>query len=72
MVVEYPGYGEAEGEGKPHTHQAAMQADAKEISQGQRHHEIREKGYEHHRLDISQAAHRIAESTLQAIAELIT
>ena len=71
MIVEGTGKGEAEGEGEPHPHQTTMQADTEEISQGQRHHEIREEGHEHHRLDISQATHGIAESALQAIAELV-
>lgn len=71
MIVEGTGKGETEGEGEPHPHQASVQADAEEISQRQRHNEIREKGHKHHRPDISQSAHGIAEGTLQAIAELI-
>ena len=71
IVGEYSRNSESEGEGEPHAHQAAMQTDAEEISQGQRHHEIREEGHKHHRLDISQTTHRIAEGTLQAIAELV-
>ena len=48
-----------------------MEHDAEDVGQGQGHHKIRNESHQHHRLDIGQATHGIAISTLEAIRKLI-
>lgn len=69
--IKYAGAQQAHGKRAPNAHKAPAAADAEKPAEGQRHHEIGEKGYPDERTHARDAAQGVGKGVLKAVAELI-